>query len=556
MHTTIAQIDGLIQKIDAFSKKSISPDSLEHYILDWSELSYEWEEAAAWAYIRYSCETANEDSIKVYEHLIQSGEKTEPIFFNIKKKVYDLNPDKNLNPETYSLFIKLMKTDIELYREKNIPLWIEEANLSKDYQGIIGSLTISHDGQELTLQQASRYLEENNREVRRQVWEKIYEQIFKSSEKINKIYTKQIELRDSIARNAGFENFRDYAHVSKNRFDYTPEDCFEFHQAIEKKIMPVYNALLKQRKNDLQADTLKPYDLQVDSLGRKPLKPFNEEKELTDKTISILKSLNPEIGNVLLDMKNKGFLDLDSRKNKAPGGYNYPLSKSGLSFIFMNSAGLQRDVITLLHESGHAYQSFLTDSEQLFLYRQPCMEVAELASMSMELITMDHWDTFYPDKEEAKRAKMDHLEDIIGFFPWMAAVDSFQHWVYTNPKHSEQDRLACWEKTLKRFGGEVDWKHYEHFRKTNWMRQGHIFTSPFYYVEYGIAQLGALQIWKSYLESPEKTLKNYKKALSLGSRKSMKEVYDEAGIVFGFSEKLIARMMKFAEEQIHRISKN
>lgn len=556
MQTTIQRIDELIRQIEEFSKEKITAGNLENFILRWSKLSYEWEEAAAWAYINYTLETSNEEYNKVYEHLIQSAEKTEPLFFEIKKNFYQADPETSLQPEIYSRFNRYIKNEIDLYRDKNVPLWIEEANFSKEYQSVISSLMIQYEGKDYTLQQAARFLEENNRKARSDVWEKIYEQVHKASPKINEIYSRQIQLRHQIALNAGFENFRDYAHISKNRFDYSPEDCFQFHHSIEKKVMPLFNQTLLQRKKDLKVESLRPYDLQVDNLGRPPLKPFKEEHELTDKTITILQSLSPEIGMVLKSMKERRLLDLSSRKNKAPGGYNYPLAQTGLSFIFMNAAGLHRDVITLLHESGHAYQSFLTDNEPVFLYRNPCMEVAELASMSMELITMDYWDIFYPHKEEAKKAKLDHLEDIIGFFPWMAAVDSFQHWIYLNPEHGGEDRLKEWDKVMKRFAGDVDWKGYESYRKISWMRQAHIFTSPFYYVEYGIAQLGALQVWRNYLKDPKKALENYRKALALGSRKSMKEIYDEAEIEFGFSDKLIAEMMNFVKNQMEKIEKS
>jgi oligoendopeptidase F len=389
--------------------------------------------------------------------------------------------------------------------------------------------------------------------MRKDVWELMFASVFEQSQQINHIFTKMISLRHQIALNCGFSNYRDFAHEAKNRFDYTPSDCIEFHNSISARAIPYFNKTLQERKKEMNLTSLKPFDLQVDPTGNAPLKPFHIESELSAKTIAVLSKLSPQIGKVLSEMQDRGLLDLSSRANKAPGGYNYPLSKSGLSFIFMNAAGLHKDVITLLHESGHAYQSFLTDKQPIYLYRNPCMEVAEVASMSMELITMEFWNEFYPQSPDLKKAKLDHLEDIIGFFPWMASVDSFQHWIYLNPNHTSQERLTEWEKVMDRFAGDVDWNNYPNYRQINWLRQSHIFTSPFYYIEYGIAQLGALQIWRNYLKNPQETLRLYTKALSIGSATSMKEIYETAGIEFGFSQKLIGEMMEFVLEQMEQI---
>ncbi|OHD14014.1 MAG: hypothetical protein A2Y41_11630 [Spirochaetes bacterium GWB1_36_13] len=547
MKVSISEIEEAVKEIEDFSSLEMEGRTLEESILRWSYLSDRLDELSAWSYINYTCETENEDFNKVFEFVIQSGEKTEPLFFKLKENFIKAMPEKYLEQKKYGFFTQIIKNEIDLFREENIALGIEDANFSKEYQKIMSGLSIEYKGKEYTFQQAGRFLEENDRNVRKEVWEKIYERFQKSSDEIGRIYTKLVLLRDKIAKNAGFENFRDYAHQAKKRFDYTPSDCFEFHSSIEKKVVPLVREFSEKRKQAMKLDSLKPYDLKTDELGRSPLCPFDNEKELVEKTLKILNSLDPEIGSVLQKMKEKGFLDLTSRKGKAPGGYNYGLPISGLAFIFMNAAGAEHDVITLLHESGHALHSYLTAGEKISAYRNPTMEAAELASMSMELITMDYWDVFYPDQEDLKRAKLGHLKDIIGILPWIAAVDAFQHEIYLNPSLSEKERLVVWENTIRRFSGGADWKGYEDYLKISWQRQTHILEVPFYYIEYGIAQLGALQIWKNYLENPQKALQNYKKALQLGYQKPMREIYESAGIRFDFSEKMISELMDFVK---------
>jgi oligoendopeptidase F len=537
MVSTTQEVDQLIEKIKAFSEQSIPLGALEKYIRDWSLLLFEWSEAFAWSYINYTRETGNEEYDKLLQYFIQSSEKVEPLFFEMKKNFYDLNPEKNLGP-SYEHFLKHIKNEIELYREENIPLEIEDSNLSKEYQKIMSSLSIQHDGKEYTFQQAGKFLQETERETRKAVWEKIYAALKEQTGEINRIYTRQIQIRTEMAKNAGFKNFRDYMHRAKGRFDYTPQDCLDFHKAVDEKVVPLYNQVLEERKRKLGLSSLKPYDLKVDEKKRKPLHPFEEEKELIEKTIHILDTLSPQIGKVLAMMNAKNYLDLTSRKNKAPGGYNYPLLQSG---------------ITLLHESGHALHAHLTNDIQNFIYKNPPMEVAELASMSMELLTIHHWDAFYPEKEERERAQLDHLKDIISALPWIAAVDAFQHWIYLNPEHTQKERMEEWGKIMDRFGGKVDWEGYEDFRKIGWQRQSHILEVPFYYIEYGIAQLGALQVWRNHLENPEKGLNSYLHALSLGHRKSMKETYREADIEFAMKPDSIEKIMIFLMDQIELI---
>lgn len=543
------KVDLLVKEIEDFSKKEINTKDVESYIKDWSNLLFSFSEAFAWAYINYTCHTDNQEYNELIEYFYQCSEKVEPLFFEIKNNFYKKGNDL-LDKEKYSLFSKIIKNDIELFVPENVSLEIEDAKLSKQYQSIMSDLLIKHDGNEYTLQQAAKFLEDQNRSLRKDIWEKISQSVYEKEGEINEIFSKMIELRHKMAVNAGFDNYRDFMHQAKNRFDYTPDDCYAFHEAVEKEVVPLYNEVLAERKALMKLDALKPFDLKVDPEGKKALHPFDDEQELVSKSLKALNRVSPQVSKVLKLMQENGFLDLGSRKGKAPGGYNYPLSKTGSSFIFMNAAGKQSDVQTLVHESGHALHAYLCNDIQNFIYKDPSMEVAELASMSMELLSMQYWDEFYTDKEDLKKAKLDYLSELLSVLPWIASIDAFQHQVYLNPNQSKEDRFRYWNTIMDRFDGDIDWSGYEQYRKTRWLRQNHVFTVPFYYIEYGIAQLGALQVWKNYLQDKENALNKYLNALSLGYQKPMTQIYEEAGIEFNFSASKIKEIMHFVKDQI------
>jgi oligoendopeptidase F len=301
-----------------------------------------------------------------------------------------------------------------------------------------------------------------------------------------------------------------------------------------------------ERRRSLKIEELKPYDLDVDSALKPALKPFSSVRELITKSIACFSEIDPDFGKFIEIMDENGHLDLDSRKSKAPGGYNYPLYESNVPFIFMNTTNNLRDLETMMHEGGHAVHSFLSKNLPLVYYKEIPAEIAELASMSMELISMEHWHHFFPDEEELKRAKRSQLEGVIQVLPWVAAIDSFQHWIYTHPDHSEAELLRQWMETEKRFSSEyINWEGYENFRTYSWQKQIHLFQFPLYYIEYGIAQLGAMAIWKHYVEDREKTMKSFKKALSLGYSCTLPELYRAAGINFDFNRDYILELMDF-----------
>jgi oligoendopeptidase F len=371
-------------------------------------------------------------------------------------------------------------------------------------------------------------------------------------DKCEEIFDQLIRLRTQIAKNAGFENYRDYAFRQKCRFDYTPENCLQFHDAVEKEIVPAVREIQNDRQRQLKLEKLRPWDMAVDPQNRAPLKPFAEVGELVARTQKIFNHLDAELAAGFQQMQDLKLLDLDNRKGKAPGGYQSTLSEARVPFIFMNAIGLQRDVETILHEAGHAFHAQATREEDLYPYRGAPIEFCEVASMAMELLGKEFLEEFYP-AAEANRARKTHLEGIIGFFPWMATVDAFQHWVYTHAGHSRAERKAAYLQLMDRFGGEVDWTNYEEARAFSWHRQLHIFLHPFYYVEYGIAQLGALQVWANSRRDKVKALADYKTALALGGSRPLPELFAAAGCKFQFDAATIKPLIQLADSELKKL---
>ena len=451
-----------------------------------------------------------------------------------------------------------MKNHVELFRPENVALETEEAKLCQQYQKLSGSLTVNFRGEEKTLVQMGRYLEEPDRALRQEAWELVAKRRLQEAEKFEDIFDQLIELRERIARNAGFKNYRDYAFRRLGRFDYTPEDCARFHDAVAREVMPVVRELQAARRRQLGLDKLhpghlRPWDLAVDPQNRPPLKPFAEVGEMVSRTQKIFDRLDGELAGGFRQMQDLHLLDLDNRKGKAPGGYQSTLSESRLPFIFMNAVGQQRDVETILHEAGHAFHALATRDEDLHAYRNgPPIEFCEVASMSMELLGNEFIEEFY-SAADASRARRVHLEGVVGVFPWIATVDEFQHWIYTHPGHSRAERAAAWLELMDRFGGDVDWSGYEAARAHLWHRQLHIFIHPFYYIEYGIAQLGALQVWANSKRDKVKALDDYKKSLALGGSRPLPELFAAAGCKFEFSAATIKPLIQLARSELAKL---
>ncbi|TWR27427.1 M3 family oligoendopeptidase [Mucilaginibacter pallidiroseus] len=532
-----------------------SAAELEQWLKDGSELQAALEEDFAWRYIRMTCDTANEELLQSFQYFATEIEpKTAPVNNELNKKLVDSPYINELDEEKFFIMLRGVKKALELFREENIPLQTEIQVEQQKYQSITGSMSVHINDKEYTLEQASVFLKDADRSVRQQVWEKITERRLQDKTLLDSLFDKLRVLRHEVAVNAGFENFRDYMFQALGRFDYTPQDCYAFHAAIETEVVPILRGFAEKRREDLGLETLKPWDLDVDPAGRAALKPFNNGNELIEKSIQCFSNINRYLGERLEIMKDNNLFDVESRKGKAPGGYNYPLAETGAPFIFMNSANTFRDLTTMVHEGGHAVHTFLTADLELNDFKHCPSEVAELASMSMELISMDNWDVYFDNEEDLKRAKRDQLYDVLKTLPWVAVVDQFQHWLYTNPDHTPAERTDAWLKIYEPFGaGFADWSEHREAEQNLWQKQLHIFEVPFYYIEYGMAQLGAIAVWKNYKENPEEGLQQYLDALKLGYTKTITEIYETAGIKFDFSAAYVKELAEFVKAELDKI---
>lgn len=537
------------------TRKINSSENLLIWLKDRSELESCISEEMGWRYIRMTCNTENENYQSDYNYFITEIEPNiQPYSNKLDKKLLETEFKSTLVSSADQILIRSTENHYKTFREENIPLLTEIQQAQIKYGAIVGALQVTIDGEEMTLQKASNKLYDTNREVRRNAYLAIQNVRQTVRKELDELFDNLINLRNQVALNAGFENFRDYMFVELCRFDYTPQDCFDFHEAVKVNVVPILNELAIERKDSLGLDKLKPYDLSVDKLNRIALKPYTTGKELTAKTIEVFNKLDPRIGEVIKNLELLNHLDLDSRKGKAPGGYNYPLYESGYPFIFMNSVGSLRDLVTMVHEGGHALHSVLTHPLTLVNYKNFPSEVAELASMSMELLSMEHWDLFFENKEDLNRAKKEHLESIIETLPWVATIDKFQHWLYENPKHNAEDRIVEWNKIHNTFiSEEIDWAELESYKSYIWQKQLHLFEVPFYYIEYGMAQLGAIAVWKNFKENPKKGLQQYLEALSLGYTQNINEIYKTAGIKFDFSKENIKELMDFVKLELEKL---
>jgi oligoendopeptidase F len=547
------QIEPLFDQLETRAAGANSAAALERWLLDWSELTAALDEEASRRYIAMTCHTDNADAEKAYLHFVEHIEpQLKPRQFALEQ-IYVAHPQFSQLPKArYQVFNRDVKNHVELFRAENVALETEEAKLCQQYQKFIGAQTVNFRGEEKTLVQMGRYLEEPDRALRQEAWELVAKRRLVDVDKCEEIFDELIKLRTQIAMNAGFENYRDYAHRQKCRFDYTPENCFQFHDAIESEIMPVVREIQDDRKRQLKLEKLRPWDLAVDPQNRAPLKPFAEVDGMVSRTQKIFNHLDGELAAGFQQMQDLKLLDLDNRKGKAPGGYQQNLSEARVPFIFMNAIGVQRDVETILHEAGHAFHAQATRDEDLYAYRGAPIEFCEVASMSMELLGNEFLEEFYPNAE-ANRARKTHLEGIIGFFPWMATVDAFQHWIYTHAGHTRAERKAAYLQLMDRFGGDVDWSGFEEVRAHSWHRQLHIFIHPFYYVEYGIAQLGALQVWANSRHDKAKALNDYKKSLALGGSLPLPELFHAAGCSFTFDAKMIKPLIQLAGTELKKL---
>jgi oligoendopeptidase F len=541
---------------ELLNRKISSGGELEKWMIDVNELEAAVSENFAWRYIKMSCDTENQELNKSYEFFVTEIEpKIAPQSDKLNKKLINSPFVNDLDQKKYFTYLRSVKNSIKLFREENIELNSQLSSKSQQYAAITGKQMITYEGKELTLQQASLYFKNPDRKIREEVYQIIQKRKKQDENALNELFEELLALRQQVAVNAGFKNYRDYKFKELGRFDYNVADCKNFHESIKKHFVPLAKAIDESKKNKLQLQSYRPWDTEVDAGNNKPLHPFDTADELLKKSIKCFNDTDKYFGKCLATMQEMKHLDLASRKGKAPGGYNYPLHESGVPFIFMNAVGLQRDVVTMVHEGGHAVHAFLTKDYKINEFKSVPSEVAELASMSMELISMKHWDAFYKDTNDLNRAKKEQLEKIIKTLCWIACVDDFQQEVYEKYSQTRAERYKTWEEIYHKYeSGVIDYSGLEENLKRMWHAQLHIFEVPLYYIEYGFAQLGALAVWKNYMQNPATALQQYKDALSLGYTVSIPEIYKAGGIKFDFSDKYISSVAEFVWKELQELN--
>ncbi|MBT86041.1 MAG: hypothetical protein CMA62_00775 [Euryarchaeota archaeon] len=534
---------------ELLNRKISCSKCIEGIIRDASELSEHISEKGALLYIGMTCDTESEEKKSSFLDFVENVRpKLSEFSDSLNRRIVGHVAIKDM-PERYDLMIRSMENDIEIFRKENIPLSVEQTKLVTEAQAINGAMSVEYNGEEYTIPEMRAFLESNDRAVREGAWKAVADRRIEDEERLSEIFDELIAIRNKIALNAGFDTYTDYMFRAMERFDYTKEDCLEFHDAIESVCVPLMREINSRREESLGLGGLRPWDVNEktgvgpDLEGRAPLKPFSDVKEMVDKLSILFHKMSLDLGEKFDMLVEMDTLDLDTRKGKAPGGYQYYLQKSRVPFIFMNAAGLQGDLETMIHEAGHAFHSMYCGHLELIGERSYPIEFAEVASMSMELMTQEQWGEFY-GPEEVNRARLGHLEGVIFLLPWIATIDSFQHWIYSNPEHTREERKFAWNAIRDRFGSNMDWGDYKIHRDTSWQQQGHLFGVPFYYVEYGIAQLGALQLWRTQRKDPGKALSDYSNGMTLGNTKTLPELFSAADIELGFGEEHLSSLIK------------
>lgn len=549
----ISNVLQLEKTLSTLLNKMISSKlDLENWLKEQSKVIWEVEEQLKSHYIAFQCNTDDEKIKDTFEHDQQFVKPLLKRYQNLLDNKYLESPFRmELDSNVYGLLDTKIKNAQKLFCEENIELEIKEDKLVTEYFEITGGLSGIWDGEEKTITELQSYLQDSNRDIRKKAKTIISEQFLSVEKELQNILNQLIEIRHQKAKNIQLENYRDYMFKKYERFDYSAKDCYELAESIRKYVVPLKDKILLEKKEKLQVNTLRPWDVSAVTPDQKILKPIANENDLIEKSTHIFNKLDVKFSALLNRMYKHNCLDLTSRKGKASGGFCEYLPASQLSFIFMNLNYTQDDIITFIHEMGHSIHNELIKSLKLRQYIEIPAETAELASMTMELFSLNYWDTFYTDKKDLKQAKINFFKDVISYLPVMLIVDQFQHWLYENPSHTSEERNEKYLQLQKHYQSSViHIDGYENWIATSWLPVLHIFEVPFYYIEYAIAQLGALQMYKQYKEDPKQALENYKKALSLGSSKSLTEVYEAAGIRFDFSGEIIKELMLFVEGEL------
>lgn len=548
-----ASIEPLFEELRARDVRT--PEEFERWLLDRSELDAACSEAGAMLYIATTRRTDDEEASAAYMRFVEDVEpKLKPASFALDRRQTELQDRFSLDSSRYAVLDRDTRADVELFTEENIPLETELTRLAQRYEKITGAMTVRHDGKERTLPQMARYLEEPDRAVRESAWRAVSERRLQDAEALDTLFDEMVRLRARVATNAGYPNYLEFGYARKHRFDYTPADCAAFHDACASEVVPLMREMDAERRSALGVEALRPWDLAVDPKGRAALRPFADADELVDKCQRMFDRMGAGLGGLFGELREGDSLDLESRPGKAPGGYQYMRDRSRKPFIFMNAAGMHGDLKTMIHEAGHAFHSALCRDEPLVHYRHATNEYSEVASMAMELLSMPYWDEFYPDADALARAKREHLERIVAILPWIATIDAFQAWIYTNEDHTREQRADQWERLADTLGHDVDWSGLRDAKRAGWHRQLHVFTVPLYYIEYGIAQLGALQLWMiSRREGEARALELYKRGLTLGGSRPLPELFEATGLRFDFSRRAVSSLVDELRTELARL---
>jgi oligoendopeptidase F len=532
--------------------RPLDEDTVELWLTDWSQLDSLVSEAASLAYFAYTINTLDSEREAAQLRFgAEIGPRAQAARARLQKRLVDLGYDRPGLKTTVERF----RNQVELFRDDNVPLFAGISKLVTEWSKVNGAMTVDWDGEEKTPAQLLPFLESPERAIRERAFRLRAQPYLQQRDVLAGIFDRLLELRQQVGRNAGFANYRDFVHREKNRFDYTRDDCLRFHVAVEEAMRPVATRILERRRDELGVDSLRPWDLDVDVSGREPLKPFNDVRELIERTSDVVAHVDPDFRDYINSMAAAGLLDLENRKGKAPGGYSTTLNHRKMPLIFMNAVGIDQDVKTLIHESGHAFHGFEASKLPLVFQRHPGSEMSEVASMSMELLTSPYLATDnggYYSEDEARRSVRELLEGAILFFPHCASVDAFQHWIYTDSAGSDGDaRDQKWLELRRRFESDtVDWTGLDRERIARWYQQPHFFANPFYYIEYGIAQLGALQVWRNSLSDSLNAARSYRAALALGATERLPDLYATAGARLIFDAKGMKELADLVEERL------
>ncbi len=524
----------------------------EQWLFDWSELESCFDEEGTRRYTAMTCQTDDAERLQRHMHFVENvAPHAEPWREALRRKLVEHADKLDLPQKRYEVLLRSIRNTIELYRDENIPLFVENEKLRVEYQQITGAMMVSYNGEELTIQRIAKLQEEPDRQVRETTWRLAADRFLQDADKLDELYVKMVHLRHKIAQNAGCKDFREYMFRAMERFDYTPADCLAFHDAIERVVLPAVRQMASERQKKLGLSSLRPWDMNVDPDNRPPLRPFETDEQLSTGCSKIFHQVDGDLGQIYDTLRARDTLDLGSRKGKAPGGYQVNFAEQRMPFIFMNAVGTESDVRTLLHEGGHAFHSWACRNEPIYAYRGAPIEFCEVASMGMECLALPYTQAFFgPDQGRATKR---FFEKIVQFFPFMACIDAYQHYVYTHIDAGIEAWKNHWQQLTKRFAPEVDLTGLERHDRQSWQKKLHIYEVPFYYVEYGIAQLGALQVWLNSQKDFKQAVAQYRHGLSLGGSRPLPELFAAAGCKFDFSEKTLKPLIDAVMQTIGKL---